>query len=1402
MPELNLKGFTKPQDKVEQPSLLDAVGERASALAGAARGAIQGSVEESKKVYEGADRDISRSLATIIDAAVEGYEHPEATKFGEKIQQAFDEARINPDEYPLIHTVAQHPRASAAIAAGVGETADLFADPLAWAGGKVAVGAITATGRHVVSPLVKSHMAKRMTEVERRTSELRAQGIGTKAATERAMNDVGVTKEYLQEVGRLTGTKMHIPAKIDPTKFDKVSTNIVGKATTKIDDFFNNVPSGALSSAKDTVDDFIRPIISRIDSMSPKIAAKLERFENNFNLKLRADTAVVQSWLSSYNKLSSGVRREMDQALFSGDFEKARSLMSRGMVHEFDANVRELLSRRFIELKQTQAKTGDIDFVDNFFPRHIVDMKGFQKAIGKSVPAAADDIATAASAAKAAKGGELTPGEYSEIANRVMRKPDVQTALKKISTERKRKFTTVEDSLLPFYGNAGDSIKTYIRDANHAIERRKFFGRTNTVESVDDSIGKLMQAEAAAKTMTHHERAVVTQLLRSRFIGGETAPRKGIQRVRNLTYTTLLGNPFSAATQIGDIAVAGYLHGMGPTIRAMAQTIRGSNKQIDMEKLGLDIAAELQETAGKSRRLLDMSLTGSGFRLVDRLGKNIHIKAAQNKWKKKLHTNKGVAEFEQRFGASFTKEEMRKVKTALRGGKATQETKQVVFSELLKAQPIALSSMPKVYLDNPNMRIFYMLKSFSLKQFDLVRQNALSKIAKGQVAKGSADLARYGLLVAIGGNGGVDAAKQAILGKDFEMSDIIFANILKSFALNNRVYDTLKQGRPLRALLNLAAPPISALDDLLGFARGDLGKTIDRLPPFGKAMTLFLREAGVIPDAEAASVPFGTGPLPRELEESIHTTKIVNDPNDPTKLVRVPRETKKQERVRKVNSPDQLIETILKHEGGYQANPNDTGNFYKGKNLGTNRGITPATYKAFTGEEPTKEAMKNISKEQAAEIYKTQYITKPKIDQLPENIIGMVADTGVMSGPSRAIKILQTVVGAKADGLIGPNTLKKVEEYKGDIAEDFTKARKKFYADLAKGDKRKAKFLKGWNKRADSFTNGLNSPAIDQLDAAQPAQDFVEKSLGAQVLNFFIPQAEAGVVSASIKAFKNLNKVINADDISSIEREALSILTAREGASKLGGKLQTGRDLTQDIEGLAVVPMDHIRNPRELFKWLQGSPFKSDKGEPMVWFRFTSNKNVPGEGLGNSRSIQGPRELGLHVGTLRTIEAFNKVANARMERSRQFEMIRKELQAGNISQREANRAVGMAQGAPNSAFELARKELSEAIGEPVIQPIITNIKNPLRLGDMQGFFPEHVIPQLKTKFPHLQGKLRQIEDSLLRRVHTEEEVGKILQKMIKDEGHDSVIYTNLNEGIGDQSLIIFDEKNIKRLSDI
>ena len=157
---------------------------------------------------------------------------------------------------------------------------------------------------------------------------------------------------------------------------------------------------------------------------------------------------------------------------------------------------------------------------------------------------------------------------------------------------------------------------------------------------------------------------------------------------------------------------------------------------------------------------------------------------------------------------------------------------------------------------------------------------------------------------------------------------------------------------------------------------------------------------------------------------------------------------------------NKCLETILHHEGGYVNHPKDPGGE-------TNLGVTKRVYEEWGGDKD----MKDLLVEDVAPIYKKNYWDKLKGDNLPDGLDLCVFDFGVNAGPGRSAKYLQKMIGTVADGGIGPNTLKKVDEYvdkhglENTIA-NFQEARQGYYERL----KTFETFGRGWTRRVVETT--------------------------------------------------------------------------------------------------------------------------------------------------------------------------------------------------------------------------------------------------------------------------------------------------------------------------------------------
>jgi lysozyme family protein len=111
---------------------------------------------------------------------------------------------------------------------------------------------------------------------------------------------------------------------------------------------------------------------------------------------------------------------------------------------------------------------------------------------------------------------------------------------------------------------------------------------------------------------------------------------------------------------------------------------------------------------------------------------------------------------------------------------------------------------------------------------------------------------------------------------------------------------------------------------------------------------------------------------------------------------------------------------VFKVEGGYVDHPRDPGG-------ATNLGVTIGTLRAWRGRPVSKADVKALTKKEATAIYKQQYWDKVAGDQLPAGLDYAMFDFGINSGPSRAVKFLQRILGVKDDGVIGAITLDAVK---------------------------------------------------------------------------------------------------------------------------------------------------------------------------------------------------------------------------------------------------------------------------------------------------------------------------------------------------------------------------------------
>ncbi len=176
------------------------------------------------------------------------------------------------------------------------------------------------------------------------------------------------------------------------------------------------------------------------------------------------------------------------------------------------------------------------------------------------------------------------------------------------------------------------------------------------------------------------------------------------------------------------------------------------------------------------------------------------------------------------------------------------------------------------------------------------------------------------------------------------------------------------------------------------------------------------------------------------------------------------------------------LSLVLKHEGGFVNHPKDPGG-------ATNLGVTIGTARRLgidvDGDGDTDIIdIKLLKPADAAKVYRVEYWNRVAGDELPSGVDYAVFDFAVNSGPSRAVKYLQAVVGVAQDGVVGPKTLAAARRIDARvIINSLCNRRLDFMMKLPIWKT----FSKGWSSRVSGVRREATAMATAPISVPAPA---------------------------------------------------------------------------------------------------------------------------------------------------------------------------------------------------------------------------------------------------------------------------------------------------------------------------
>lgn len=153
---------------------------------------------------------------------------------------------------------------------------------------------------------------------------------------------------------------------------------------------------------------------------------------------------------------------------------------------------------------------------------------------------------------------------------------------------------------------------------------------------------------------------------------------------------------------------------------------------------------------------------------------------------------------------------------------------------------------------------------------------------------------------------------------------------------------------------------------------------------------------------------------------------------------------------------------------GFSNDPKDNGG-------ATMVGVTIGTYRSYCKykgkKSPTIDQLKNISYKEWRDIIHTMYWSKWKADLIEDqNVANMLVDWVWMSGQGVGIKKVQKLLNLTQDGIVGPKTLKAVNET-DNLLKLVYNARTAHFNQIVRSNPSQKKWLKGWMNRINYIYN-------------------------------------------------------------------------------------------------------------------------------------------------------------------------------------------------------------------------------------------------------------------------------------------------------------------------------------------
>jgi hypothetical protein len=524
-----------------------------------------------------------------------------------------------------------------------------------------------------------------------------------------------------------------------------------------------------------------------------------------------------------YSLKDNNIRRQKsrtasDEEMMQGlSNDGMRILQKYGMTEDY-RGVRSVLDR----IKGEYTDLGlDNNFIENYFPRLVQDLDGLKTSYGQKTGLVDQEIRRY----EKTTGQSLSDIERQMMFEKLARSNMYRSGMSAPSNMKERITDFIKEPQMKYYADPEVALDNYIEKMVNAIETKKLIGdsasgKTQGADPVAGRLGEVMDKLASEGRLRDDQINVIRGAVAARF-GSHGAQYGFVKGAKNMGYLATMGNVGSTLTQLGDFYFTMVQNGLIPTVEAAL-----GRKDLTVEDLGIAkdmVEIDSKQGAGMFSKSVDTVFRLTGLTAMDRLAKNTNINATHKVLTKGAKSGQNTNSYKKTLARlkRVQGDDAYKTIADLKNGVKSEYVIEAIYNNLADVAPISLTEMPEAYAGNPNLRIMYSLKSYTIKQFNFVRERVWTKLMQGiatknpkMIGEASTDMMKI-LAFSTLANGSSDVLKSIIFNREIDEDDFMWNTLLRIFGITK--YTTVqarKEGLGTAALKTIAPPQFSMMSDV------------------------------------------------------------------------------------------------------------------------------------------------------------------------------------------------------------------------------------------------------------------------------------------------------------------------------------------------------------------------------------------------------------------------------------------------------------------------------------------------------------------------------------------------------------------------------------------------------------